>query len=130
MIDHPQRDLALETVDLLTDFTGDLIRECRELGGHSGEKLDFHRLIDGVSTVTEGVTQLKVFIQQGTSGQAPEEWETIDTLESDLLSLLTHLLKAQETGNQQVRSHLLAEDLPEHFAKWQSLGFPKLAELL
>jgi hypothetical protein len=125
---HP-REVAEETLQNLLEFTRHLEAMARqaadELGTPEFER-DFARLIDGVSTFTDGVTHARRILRVT---PAEKRLTALTVLEADLLSVMRDVLHYRRAGDGPYLAELLREHLTANIAAWREDGIPALIRL-
>lgn len=120
-LSHP-RELVQDTLEALRPYVDQLAVLSRELADSletTGEEREFPRLIDGLQTVSETITSVKMTLRLGLL-------QSVNVLEAELLSVLKDLLISVETGDKAYRISLLREHLPLNLEQWSQEGIPSL----
>lgn len=121
---HP-KELADETLQHLLEYTHVLESLCQS----SAENVnvpEFHnyflRLVEGISTFTEAVTEVKKLLRVTTL-------QSINVLEMDLLSILRDVLESREKNETIYLQELLSQHLCKNLKDWREQGIPDLIRL-
>ena len=120
---HP-REIADETLQGLLKFSDVLQKLCVRTGQNPSDPRfynDFSKLLDGITTLTEGITCVKN-IMKLEEGSVP----ALDALEDDLLAILKDLMKHQEQRKADQISVVLRERLSENLVNWKEVAIPAL----
>jgi hypothetical protein len=118
---HP-KEVADETLhDLMTfaQVLEDLCQHCAAQTEEAPFAHQFGRLIDGITTFTDAVSGVKQILKLGL-------FNSIQMLETELLTILREILQAKEKKDMPTLSNLLAEKLPLNLRKWRETGLPSL----
>lgn len=119
---HP-RELAEETLQILKTFTERTAALSRSIADDytNGRKVtQFHKLLDGVETITETLRQVKSILRVGML-------QPVDVLEADLASILKDLTDAVQKKDDVYKIQLLGIHLPTNLDEWCSIGIPALS---
>jgi hypothetical protein len=118
------RDLAESTLRNLADFTL-ILEEIAIATADAVEQPEFHKhfgkLIDGISTLTEGVTNIRKVLKIGFLSN-------LSILEADLLSILQVLQEYHENHQFNFMRELLKDHLTDNFRQWREIGIPELMQ--
>jgi hypothetical protein len=118
---HP-KELANETLYNLVEFSKFLETQATTTADCvAGEEfqINFNRLIDGISTFTEAISEVKRVLKLGL-------FNSIQNLESELLEILKTILKNKELDQTEPLIQLLREDLVKNIIQWREAGLPSL----
>jgi hypothetical protein len=116
--------IAMETLVTLNEYSEvleSLCMEASELVGHPEYQGRFLKLIEGISTFTDSITQVKTVLKTDAEG-------SVKLLESDLASILTDLLDSQEKKNSEYERKLLNTHLPQNLIQWRTTGIPAIRQ--
>ncbi len=118
---HP-KEVADETLYDLIEFSKAL-ENLATTAAQNVSKTDFmvhfNRLLEGITTFTEAVSGVKRVLKLGL-------FNSIQLLESNLLSILREVLQAHEQRNTIALAQLISEDLQENLRNWRNTGLPSL----
>lgn len=120
---HP-REVAEDTLQSLIEFSSLLEKFCARIGSQSKNTqfyAEFSKLMDGISTLTEGIAVVKKILNIDPGSVPP-----LDALETDLLSILQSLLKHQEKKETADLAALIKERLRENLQNWRDVALPAL----
>jgi hypothetical protein len=120
---HP-REIAEETLQSLIEFSGLLEKFCARIGQQAANPkfyMEFSKLMDGISTLTEGIAVIKKTLQI-----EPHSVPPLDALETDLLSILQEMLAYQEKKKTPELASLIRERLRENLQNWRDVALPAL----
>lgn len=118
------RELSDETLRSLMEFCEVLERLCTgvaEISTDPSFYSEFSSLIDGISTFTEGVSCVKRALKLE-KGAIP----ILDSLETQLISILKGLLTHQENRDPTSISEIIKADLKENLQNWRQVALPVL----
>jgi hypothetical protein len=121
---HP-RELADETLQHLAEYSHileNLSRTCGELAEDPSFHGSFVRLIEGITTFTEAIAEVKKILKASLL-------QSVNVLEADLLSILKDILMSQQQKQTQYMTDLLKLHLPENLKQWRETGIPDLIHL-
>lgn len=114
--------MATETLLTLADYSEvleNLSIRASELLGTAEFHEQFLKLIDGIGTFTDSITQVKTVLNK-------KPQDTVAVLESDLASLLKDLLECQDKGDLNYEKILLKTYLPANLKEWRVTGIPTI----
>ncbi|MBI2712284.1 MAG: hypothetical protein HYX41_05425 [Bdellovibrio sp.] len=120
---HP-REIAENTLQNLIEFSDLLEKFCARIGTNSKSSkfyADFSKLMDGIGTLTEGISVVKKIFNI-----TPNSVPHLDGLENNLLSILQELLKLQEAKKTAELGTLIREGLRENIQNWRDVALPAL----
>jgi hypothetical protein len=121
-IPHHPKDVAEMTLNNLSEFSkileGLSRRTAAAIAGPDFH-LSFNRLMDGVNTLSEGVSHIKKLQRIG-------YLQPVNLLEADLASILSDLYTCYESQPTEYLLELLHEHLPLNMRQWREEGIPAL----
>jgi len=118
---HP-KDIAEETLRSLIEFSHLLENLCQtSAAALPGPDFPaaFTRLVDGLTTFAEGITDIKRALKIGLL-------QPVNILEADLVSILQDICISQEKGQEDYMVELLEKHLPLNLKQWRETGIPSL----
>lgn len=121
---HP-KELADETLQHISEYSiilENLSRSCGELTQDPNFHGNFIRLIEGITTFTEAISEVKKILKA-------VSLQSVNVLEADLLSILKDVLMSQQQNQIQYLTDLLKLHLPENLKQWRESGIPDLIHL-
>lgn len=117
--------MARDTLSTLNDYSEvleDLSIKASDLVGETEFQEGFLKLIEGIQTFADSITQVKAVLHKGFH-------PGITVLESDLASILKDLLESQEKGDLKYEKLLLKTHLPANLTQWRATGIPVIQQL-
>ncbi len=122
---HP-KEIAQDTLNNLSEYLIFLEEFSRKSGSfiqkseiQPGFYTQFTNLIDGVTTFTQAIANVKKVLRIGIL-------LPVSLLEADLLSILKDLLSSHQKGQATYMKALLQDYLPKNLSQWREQGIPAL----
>lgn len=119
---HP-KEIADDTLQNLSEFSlflENLSRRTAEASLQPEFLKDFAKLVDGIGTFTEAVTEVKRILKLGAL-------PSVAVVEADLLSILKDLLASQQKQEYTYMAELLENHLPPNLQQWRESALPAIA---
>ncbi len=121
----PILQMARDTLSTLNDYSEvleGLSVKASDLVGETEFQEGFLKLIEGIQTFADSITQVKAVLHRGFH-------PATTVLESDLTSILKDLLESQEKGDLKYEKLLLKTHLPANLTQWRATGIPAIQQL-